>query len=121
MADNYTQCTPECALKATKEEADNLIKLLDNQDIENDVCHGFRGEYYEETGKFYMFAEDNTNEGDLSEEFLKTLGKLIKKNTLPYLEFGYACTCSKMRPGEFGGGYFRINTKGEILYPELKW
>jgi len=121
MANNYSQCTPVEALKASKKEAHALIELLHAGQEETDDPHGYTGEYYENDNQFYMYAEDYENSENLPESFLKELGKLIAKTRRKYWEFGYAFTCDKMRPGEFGGGQFRIHTDGRIEYPEIKW
>jgi len=120
MANSYSQCTPECVLKATKKEAENLIKLAQYTEEQEDAgeYHGFSFEYY---NGFYMYAEDNFDVSYFGTDFLKALGKLIKKNKMEYLLFGYAYTCSKLRPGEFGGGEFRIYTDGKIKYPTIIW
>jgi len=119
MADNYYQCTPVTSLKASKKEAEELIGMLESNSEEE--YHGFRGEYYEEDNEFYMYCEDGGDADELPEEFLKKLGQLISKTGRKFLEFGYAFYCSKMRPGEFGGGRFRIDTDGNIHYPAEAW
>lgn len=118
MANNYCQCTPDRALKVTEKEAELLKTLMELPETEDDR-HGFRSEYYD--GRFYMFAEEYTNEDNLPKEFLKELGKIIAKNKMKFLEFGYAVFCSKLRPGEFGGGSFRVTSTGKILYPKITW
>ena len=120
MADNYYQCTPVQALKATREESVKLIELLQD-DEESDRYNGFTGEYYDKDGQFYMYAEDSGDTDGFSEDFLAELGKLIAKNRMLYLEFGYAFTCSKMHPGDFGGGRFRIYVDGTLVYPRDTW
>jgi len=119
MSNNYSQCTPDTALETTKEEGKRLCELLNSED--DGDYHGFQGEliYEDDTCEFYMYADDGMYVEDLPEEFLKELGKLIAKNNRGFLTFGYACTCDKMRPGEFGGGEFRITKAGEVVYPEI--
>ena len=119
MANNYYQCTPVQALKVTRKEAVELIDLLNPE--EEDTFHGFIGEHYEKENTFYMYCEEGGDPDELPKPFLKKLGKLIAKNKLKYLEFGYCFYCDKMRPGEFGGGEFRISIKGEIIYPKINW
>lgn len=130
MANNYAQCTPHTSLECTKEQALKLIDILElevegQEDYVNDIYgepneHGFKGEYYED-GTFYMYSEDYFDTDYLPKEFTKELGKIIRENDLPYLEFGYAITCDKLRPGEFGGGNFRIYPDSKVLYPTITW
>ena len=80
MADNYCQCTPTQALKATKKEAYELIKLLEKET--EDAYHGFRGDYYKKDKEFYMYAEDSMDETQFSKAFLLALARLIKKNKM---------------------------------------
>jgi len=120
MANNYVQCTPAQALKATKEEADILIRLAEQSEDECNI-HGFTFEYYKKHKSFYMYAGGCGDENNLPEPFLTALGKLIQKNKLPYLIFGNAFTCDKMHPGQFGGGSFRIHTDGYVEHPEIVW
>lgn len=117
MADNYWQCTPTQDLAATKEEATALhLALAPGQDFDYD--HGFQIEFDKDEGRVYVFAEAYGDPWSLSEAATKLLGVLIEREGLPYLEFGYAFTCSKMRPGEFGGGKFRIYPDGSLVFPE---
>jgi len=118
MSNNYFQCTPTNSLKATKEESDELRALL--EEAGEDVFHGCTIEYDENSKYFYLYFEEG-EPSELPTPFLKTLGKLIRKNRMRYLEFGYAVYCDKMEPGEFNGGSFRITSGGKFWYPTITW
>ena len=128
MANNYSQHAANQTLIGSKETYDALLNSLEN-DIREDgeeLCHGFSLDFYPiadnpNSGEIYLYAEESGNEGDLPYSFLELLGRLIKSNKLPHLEIGFSCTCDKMRVGEFGGGSYRINTKGELIYPTITW
>jgi len=124
MANNYSQHAMHDTLQCSKEDFENLHTLLENCE---DAGHGFTIEFYPdgdeatENGQLYIFAEDIGNEDALSDEFLDALSKIIKKNNLSYIVLGVAHTCSKMRPGDFGGGDYRITAKGGFSYPQIIW
>lgn len=123
MANNYTQHAANQTLIGCKETYDILLKGLEEDE---DQYHGFSLDFYPiaddpNSGEIYLYAEEVGNPDDLPQSFLELLGGLIENNKLQYLEIGFACTCDKMRVGEFGGGSYRINTKGDIVYPETKW
>jgi len=119
MANNYSQVAAVTTLVCTEEEATIIKELLAKSEEEGDTYHGFTTEF--SRGELYLFAEESGTPEELPEEALEFIGKLITKNNLPYLEFGYAFTCSKMRPGEFGGGQFRIYPSGVIVWPGIVW
>jgi hypothetical protein len=128
MANNYSQHAADQVLIGSKEVYDILLDALENGKSEDgeDLYHGFSLDFYPiaddlNSGEIYLYAEESGNEGDLPDSFLELMGKLIEANKLPYLEIAFACTCSKMRVGAFGGGSYRINTKGELIFPEIKW
>lgn len=128
MANNYVQHAANQTLIGSKEVFDILFKALNETAGEDDeeFYHGFTLEFYPiadnpDTGEIYLYAEECGSEGELPQCFLEALGGLIETNKLPYLEIGFSITCDKMRVGEFGGGSYRINTKGEIIYPEIIW
>ena len=117
MADNYSQCTPDRGLRCTEAQSDALEKALDVAD--EDDGHGFECDYDGE--EFYFYAEDYVNMDALPSAFLKLVGELLTEQGLPYMQLGYAYTCSKMRTGEFGGGYARIYPDGKLVWPETLW
>jgi len=119
MANNYSQCAALTDLKCSEIEFDELFNLL-YLDEDNEP-HGFALEYDDRGKSAYMYAEEYMNTENLPSKFLEQLGNIIDNNKLEYLEFGYAYTCDKMRMGEFGGGYFRIASNGEIIFPTLTW
>jgi hypothetical protein len=123
MANNYTQYAIQDTLKCSQKDAEKLQDLLDAC---NDNGHGFDMEFYpsekdSKIGELHIYAESNGNPDAFSDEFLNTLGKIIKKDSSPYITLGYAFTCDKMRPGDFGGGELRITDKGEFIYPKIVW
>ncbi len=122
MANNYEQVTAAKTITCTQEEADKLKEILEKAEEEDDICHGFTFDYGEPHGdQLYLYAEENGTPGALPDEALDLIGELVKKNNLPYLEFGYAVTCSRMIVGEFGGGQFRIYPDGSLVFPTIVW
>lgn len=119
MANNDCQCTAYDSLACSRKDADDLAELLE-ENPEVDEYHGFCLEIDDtdsENISVYLYAEDFGATESLSKQFLDKLGQIIAANNLPYLEFGYAFTCSRLRPGEFGGGTFRVYTDGKLEYP----
>lgn len=122
MADYLSQHCSKQGLKASKEAFELLKGILENDDDGS----GFSIEFSEDKGnpnegKIFVMAEEIGDTDLLPDTFLEALGGLIESNGLPYLEFGYGLTCSRMVCDGFGGGDYRINTKGEFIYPEIKW
>jgi len=50
-----------------------------------------------------------------------TLGKLLRKAKMGFLEVGVANTCDRLRPNSHGGYYFRLLPDGRLVYPKLTW
>jgi hypothetical protein len=119
MANNYNQVAAIKSLTCTDAESLEIAQVLNNDAETKDCYHGFEIEYSGD--QLYIFAEESGTPEELSEEVRKLIGKLITKNELPYLQFGYAFTCSKMRMGEFGGGEFRIYPNGDLVWPFVIW
>lgn len=117
MANNYTQVTVEPDLRLSDVQK-VLLKAL-----------GFSTEPGDKTGTFYVFAEECYNEvldndawenvaDDVCNEDSELLAPFVEwdgeslmdllrvlcvENKIPYIEMNAAYTCSKLRPGEFGG------------------
>lgn len=132
MANNYSQHAANEVLIGCKETYDSLLDALKNgrtiegEKEEDELYHGFSLDFYPvaddpNSGEVYLYAEETGNEGELPDEFLILFGELIKANSLPYLEIGFACTGSKMRVGAFGGGSYRINSQGKLIFQTITW
>ncbi len=129
MSNSYSQHAMEFPLKGDFIEFEKLKALLDSDREKEENAnrsHGFEIEFIKDNdletiGEIHLYAEHFGDVDDLPSSFRKALGKLIKKNGLPWLQFGYACYADKMRPSEFGGGDYRIDTKGNIIYPLIIW
>ncbi len=95
------------------------FELLESLLKEDYDLHGFE---IINDDDFYMYAPDEGNENFLSKKFLIEFGKLIESNDLPFIEFSYACVVQNETPSSDTcyGGEYRINTKGEIIYPAKK-
>lgn len=125
MANYYTIVTPNQALPCTAEEANAIrLALLDGYD-----CHGFtfnyfpplRDEPFAGVGEGVLCAEEMADLSELPDDALAMIGDLITRVGLPWLQFGVAHTCSKVRVGSHGGTSFRILASGTIEEPALIW
>jgi hypothetical protein len=85
-----------------------------------DMYPDFEITWCKEKGLYLCTGESSTPD-DLSEEFLKALGKLIGAAGLPYLEVGCAFTCDKYRAGSHGGNDFRIYPDGRLISALKVW
>lgn len=117
MANNYQQVMPEKELPCTKEEAEEIVQALEVD--EDDDHHGFEFDW--EGGHGYLLANESGNWDELPEAALKLVGKLIAAQGWPFLEFGVAWTCDRMRVGNFGGTKFRILPDGTLEHPQMLW
>ena len=115
MANYFIHISAQDTLTATPEEYAALKASLEGA---LDNSGGYEVHYLD--GR--VFVVGYFHEGDTyPPEFLRLLGKLIEKNGLPYLEFGEAFTCDRLRVGSNGGGYFRIRTDGSSWEPKITW
>ena len=75
---------------------------------------------YEPDGdRYYLFAEDSLGDADL--EWLEWVLSTLPEDEVPYITVEYAHTCSKMRPGEFGGGAWFITREGTEFVNTGSW
>lgn len=118
MANHYSIVTAEDMIPCSKEDGELLEQILatDGPDF-----HGFSAEYYPDAKGVFIFAEECGCVEDLPESAFEHIAKLLKKSELPYIQFGMAFTCDKVRPNSHGGTNFRINDKGQIIDPILTW
>jgi hypothetical protein len=62
------------------------------------------------SGAHYLFFPESTSEMGLT--YLEWLIRQPNMKDIPYITVEFAHTCSKMRPGEFGGGAWFITREG---------
>ncbi len=115
MANNYVIHTANDSIKCSEEMAGQLSRLLE----EGRDDHGFEADFGD--GRFYVFAEQSGTPDELPKAFLAKFGEALKAAGLQFLEFGYACTCDRCRPGSHSGGSYRICADGTIVWPETVW
>jgi hypothetical protein len=118
MADYYSVVTPDQGLKCSAKRYKALLDLIDESEAE-DGLHGF--DLKREGDTVYLEAEENGVAEELPAVFLVEFGKLIAANKLPFLEFGYSHSASRLMPGSTGGGYFRIYADGSLVFPVIRW
>lgn len=118
MTNYASPATAEIAVPMSEDEFNGLGEMLARAG-EEDRFHGLSSEW--DGGGGYFYAEEGLSIEELPEDFLKTLGGYLTRASLPYLEFGVAYTCDKMRPGSHGGTFLRIMPDGSIAAPELVW
>ena len=98
-----------------KEDKSEFNKTFQNIDIES--CWGFREEVIGDTWHIY------SEESGWPENVCKIIHQFLADNRPgTYVTFTWAETCSKPRPGEFGGGAafisdtgFGIRTTGDLV------
>jgi len=143
MADNYSQGTVAPFLPL--DELALAVLDADPDDIpnEDDVAEGYErteaqevllrlinesmAEPYElqltavkdTTGLYYLYSEMGA--GDLELAFLQWLLERLDPADYPYITYEYAMTCSKMRPGEFGGGAWFLTRNGAEFTGSGMW
>lgn len=118
MANNYSIVTAEDLIPCGSEDGKLLEQIFS---MDGPDYHGLSAEYCADYGGVFIFAEECGNVDELPEHALAMIGKLLKKANLPYIEFGVAFTCDKIRPGSHGGTRFRIDDEGRIVDPILTW
>lgn len=121
MANNYCEVVCDDGIPCDDTDYERLLEALEVDEDDPEHFHGLSA--YCDAGVLFMNSWDDEY-GDLDrlpERALEVLGEIITKAGLKYWQFGEAYTCSKPRPGEFGGSKVRINADGSIEYPELVW
>ena len=84
---------------ATDEWASGLGSEPNTERVEDD-----KGRFhYKPDGRYYLFSEES-GLGNGFDGVLQEILQGLPEKEYPYITYEYACTCSKMRPGEFGGG-----------------
>lgn len=126
MANYNVVVTPSAGLNCTRAKYEQICALIDTEIGLCDENHGFSVDFYPkvnetEIGEIYIMAEEYGEWHNIPNPALRVIGELIAENSLPYLQFGAAFTCSKMRAGSHGGCYFRIYPDGSIVEPVVTW
>jgi len=119
MANYYTQGTVAPYLPLTKIHRDLIDLNMYDEEYEDpaleilakqiwgedpyDRSLGLRCERVNQD-EYYLFAEESLGEADLA--FLEWLAKTDPE--MPAIEVEFAHSCSKLRPGSFGGGAWFI-------------
>lgn len=124
MANNYDQgativsssCLAEGGAKAAEEIVEQLQEILDSADCPTDLedcCIGGLEAEAGSDGSLYICSGD---EYFCCFSFEYLVEKLAERN-LVLKSFGIQIshTCSKLRPDEFGGTYFRAYPCGKVL------
>lgn len=101
-----------------------LLQILESgEDLTDDltaVHHSKDSDYIGPSGEklYYLYAE--TGAGGWALEFL---GWVIQDmpEEIRFISFEYACTCDKMRPGEFGGGAWFVHRGGVEFINTGSW
>jgi hypothetical protein len=134
MANNYTQFSVQVPLRKGKHVHAAAVKLIDegyeerrkaDEEMRYDDLEaiGFEFQYDGTCGDLYLYAEEH-GAPDHVVSYIETL--IHRRLALEPVYFEWAYTCSKPRPGEFGGGGALI-TKDKTYwfmpsrYMELKW
>jgi len=123
MAEDYTQCVMSPFIPAS---------ILNDEDHEILDAFGFHSEPV--NGAVFFFAEEYSGTGyihkpegdliELDEEVLETrLQEIIQRSggLVPWIGLEYAYTCSKMRPGGFGGAACFVTAKGAEYLSTCGW
>jgi len=124
MANNYEQgativpasCLAAGGAQAAEEILGKLAHILDSDDRPEEFDDFYAGSLEvqaQSNGSLYIASGD---EYFCAESFDYLIEKLAERNLI-LKSFGIqiACTCSKLRPGEFGGIYFRAFPCGRVL------
>jgi hypothetical protein len=105
MADNYEQCTVEPTDLRKELFTEEDLRILESSGIE-----------WEDNGdSYYFFASEFLYENDdHSRTYTDVFQDAIRRSwgSVEEVVINGAFTCSKMRPGEFGGFVIRISENG---------
>jgi len=111
MANNYNQATVQPELPAslfTQEELDELAQACGlHNEPEGDLLYFFAEEYFCEVG------DDEHGQRINCLKVLQAKLQSLDPASYPHIVIEGASTCSKMRPGEFGGFAYFI-TRDEL-------
>lgn len=124
MANNYTYTSMSFSIpkRARRWLEARLKENQERFESDNDFFWGFNHEF-EAYGKdallVYLFDEDGCPNLDALVEMLQLY--LINFEPQRYLSFMWADTCSKPRPGEFGGGAVMITAKKVKYFNTYDW
>jgi hypothetical protein len=134
MADNYTQFSVEVPLRKGKDVLAEVGRLIDEGHAERAKADeegryddldaiGFEFQYQLTESPLLLFAEEHGSPDDL----VSFIEILLKRNlAIEPVMAEWAYTCSRARPGEFGGGGALITKTGTYWFlpsrfMELKW
>jgi hypothetical protein len=118
----YTQVTAEGTVKGVSvNDFEDLKEKLENTGLDAELWDIKRKGKHEK-GDLYLFGEEYFDESLFIEKgCLKTIGKILTKAKVPYLDFGISFYGNRFRPSSAGGGKFRIYADGHLAWAELKF
>ncbi len=128
MANNYFEIVGDETIPCSEELFKKLEEALtcegesdgdDEAYDEDSYDHGMTVDYY--NGSVHMYSEMNGDLDQLPPAAIEVIKQILAKAGRPHWQFGYHYYCDKMRPGEFGGGFFRIMAAGEVVECERFW
>jgi len=118
MANNYAQATMSPVIPLTEEQLEGIAALkrvlVDGEDDENALAGRWCAEFditeddefpdvdEVEPGSYYLYYEEGSLTPGVS-MVMQDILRGLDENDVPHLIWEGAYTCSKMRPGEFGG------------------
>jgi hypothetical protein len=121
MANNYSQAVATNTIPCSRELYQELEGVLEEEVEDLEEEHGFEVDL--EEGQLHMFtrSECSWEVHALPLRAREIMGRILEAAQLPWWEFGYHFYCDKARPGEFGGGRFRIHRDGSIEFAGMSW
>ena len=123
MANNYSEgtMTPYIPASLIKEGTD-LYRLIHEGSLEDKDGYPMSIGYDLDGDAYYFYANEDVGyfSNEVAEIFQKFL-RTIPVDTMPYIIFEEAYTCSKMHQGEFGGAAWFITRKSIRCQGTSSW
>ena len=123
MADLDSFMAAEMRLKCSLGDVATFQRALDEeqrrQEDDGWGSHEVRCDYDPDEG--LLIYSECFGDDDLSDGVCKAVGELLKTVGEYSLEFTYCQSSPAMEPGSLGGGKFRIDTNGKVVWPKLAW
>lgn len=117
--DYFTDATTNKVLDCSKADYKKLKSLADKMDQDEELGPSGLMMDYEKlgtSGLLYIYGKEVFNPDVISSEFIKALGRLLKKNKLKTLAMGISYTASKHAPESHGGNLLIFYDCGYMDY-----